>query len=82
MRPYPGDEAFDAEVQARSEKLKAAIQRFGVSNPSTQTGVLLTRSTSSLEDLLVQKVMHTEQKSGLDKASAEVDSAAAVLRVG
>lgn len=28
MRPYPGDEAFDAEVQARSEKLKASTREF------------------------------------------------------
>lgn len=28
MRPYLGDEAFDAEVKARSEKLKASTQEF------------------------------------------------------
>jgi hypothetical protein len=28
MRPYPGDEAFDAEVQARSKKLDDATRKF------------------------------------------------------
>ena len=38
MRPYPGNDVFDAEVQARAVKLKAATRAF-LRHRSTSNGM-------------------------------------------